>query len=66
MNIAIIRAFITLRQVIGKNTEIESKLSELENKYDRQFEDIHQALNYLLKKEELETNQKERKPIGYK
>jgi hypothetical protein len=39
---------------------------EIETKYDKKFSDIYEALNYLIKKDEKETLQKERKQIGFK
>ncbi len=40
--------------------------TELENTYNKQFKDVYEAINYLLQKNKQETNQKERKQIGYK
>ena len=66
VNIAIIRAFIELKMVALEDTKTAHKLKQMESKYDKQFSDIHQALNFLLNKEEQETKQQERKQIGYK
>ena len=66
VNIAIMRAFIALKQFALTNTELNNKLKELENTYNKQFKDVYEAINYLLQKDKLETNQKERKQIGYK
>jgi hypothetical protein len=65
-NIAIMRAFIALKQFALTNTELNNKLKELEGKYNKQFKDVYEAINYLLQKDKQETNQKERKQIGYK
>jgi hypothetical protein len=65
VNISIVRAFIMIRQMALENSEILEKLGMMENKYDRQFSDVYEALNFLLSKEKLQTEQKERKKIGY-
>jgi len=65
-SIAIVRAFIALKQFALTNTELNNKLKELEKTYNKQFKDVYEAINYLLQKDKLETNQKERKEIGYK
>jgi phage regulator Rha-like protein len=65
-SIAIVRAFITLKQFVLNYSELAGKLKDLESKYNKQFKDVHEAINYLLQKDEQETTQKERKKIGYK
>ena len=65
-SIAIVRAFITLKKFISNYNEISETLKELENKYNQQFKDVYEAINYLLNKEKQEVAQKERKRIGYK
>ena len=65
-SVAIVRAFIALKQFALTNTELSNKLKELENTYNKQFKDVYDAINYLLKKDKQEINQTERKQIGYK
>jgi phage regulator Rha-like protein len=65
-SIAIVRAFIALKQFALNYKEISEKLKELENKYNKQFKDVYEAINYLLQKDKQETEQKERKRIGFK
>ena len=65
-SIAIVRAFIILKKFISNYNEISETLKELENKYNQQFKDVYEAINYLLNKEKQEISQKERKRIGYK
>jgi phage regulator Rha-like protein len=65
-SIAIVRAFIALKQFALTNTELNNKLKELESKYNKQFKDVYEAINYLLQKDKQETSQKERKQTGYK
>ena len=65
VNIAIMRAFVLIRQYALSHKDLTAKLKELENKYDTQFSDVYQALDYLLEKHKQETDQKQRKRIGY-
>jgi hypothetical protein len=64
-SVAIVRAFITLKQFILNYKELSDKLKELESKYNRQFKDVYEAINYLLRKDKQETEQRERKQIGF-
>ncbi len=66
VNIAIMRAFIALKQFALTNIELNNKLKELENTYNKQFKDVYEAINYLLQKDKVEVEQKERKKIGYR
>lgn len=66
INIAIMRTFVIIRRYALENKEFNSKLLEIESKYDKQFSDIYEALNFLIKRDENEAVQKERKQIGYK
>jgi hypothetical protein len=66
VNIAIVKAFVFLRQYALTHKDLTNKLKELESKYNKQFKDVYEAINYLLKKDKQETEQKEHKQIGYK
>ena len=66
VNIAIMRAFVFMRQYALTHKDLTEKLNELECKYDKQFGDIYDAINFLLQKDTQETEQKQRKRIGYK
>ena len=65
-NIAIMRAFVFVRQYALTHKDLTEKLQELENRYDKQFKDVYDAITYLLQKDNQETEQKHRKRIGYK
>ena len=65
-NIAIMRAFVFVRQYALTHKDLTEKLQELENKYDKQFKDVYEVITYLLQKDNQETEQKQRKRIGYK
>lgn len=66
VNIMIMRTFVQIRQFALSHVELSTQLKQLEQKYDKQFEDIFEAINYLLKKDSLEKQTKERGKIGYK
>ena len=65
-SIAIVRAFISLKQFVLSYKEFSEKLQTLESKYDTQFKDVYEAINFLLEKDNQETEQKQRKRIGFK
>jgi len=65
-SITVVRAFIALKQFALNYKEISNALKELENKYNKQFKDVYEAINYLLQKDKQDTEQTERKRIGYK
>jgi chaperonin cofactor prefoldin len=62
MNIAIMRAFVQMRQMVIGYEELRQRIEELEINTNVQFSEIYQALTELSKKED-ET--KSRRPIGY-
>ena len=66
VNISIMRAFVFMRQYALTHKDLTQKLQELENKYDQQFNDVYEAINFLVQKDNQQTDQKTRKPIGYK
>ncbi|MBV1887909.1 MAG: ORF6N domain-containing protein [Urechidicola sp.] len=66
INISIIRAFVQLRKLALSHSELSQKLNEIENKYDKQFESVYEALNYLIQKDKQKSTQEQRNTIGYK
>ncbi len=66
VNIAIMRAFVFMRKYALTHKDLTDKLKELENKYDKQFEDVYEALNYLVNKDKAQTKHGERQMIGFK
>lgn len=66
VNIAIMRTFVHIRQFALSHTELSGQLKQLEQKYDKQFDDIFEAINYLLKKDTQEKTIKNRNKVGYK
>jgi hypothetical protein len=66
MNIAIMRAFVMMRQFALTYQELSEKLIELEKLHNQKFDDIEQVLNYLIQKDHQKTQQASRKQVGYK
>ncbi len=48
VNIAIMRAFVRLREMLLGNAELARKLEALENKYDAQFKMVFDAIRQLM------------------
>jgi len=66
MNIAIMRAFVMMRQWALTYQELSDKLSDLEKLHNQKFNDIDQVLKYLLQKDQSKTQQANREQLGYK
>ncbi len=60
VNIAIMRAFVRLRQMLATNANLERRLNELERKYDSQFKVVFDAIRQLMASPE-----KQPKKIGF-
>ena len=50
VNIEIMRAFVTLRELFVSNTELARRLDQLESKYDKQFKIVFVAIRQLMAK----------------
>ncbi|WP_031526071.1 ORF6N domain-containing protein [Dyadobacter crusticola] len=61
VNITIMRAFVTMRQNYLDSAELRQRIEAIETEMETKFEDIHQALQYLL-----DPPQPAREPIGFK
>jgi putative hemolysin len=48
VNVAIMRAFVRLRAIIGSNKVLARRLAELEKKYDAQFRVVFDAIRELM------------------
>jgi hypothetical protein len=48
VNIAIMRAFVKLREMIASNKKLAKRLDELEKKYDAQFKVVFDAIRELM------------------
>ena len=66
VNIAIMRAFVFMRQYALTHEDLTANLKRLETKYDKQFADVYEALNYLVGEKQKQVDFEKRKRIGYK
>ena len=48
VNIEIMRAFVRLRRMLASNVELSRRLNEMENKYDRQFKVVFEAIRRVM------------------
>jgi len=48
VNIAIIRAFVKLREMLSTNKDLARKLADMEKKYDSQFKIVFDAIRQLM------------------
>jgi len=63
VNIAIMRAFVRLRDLLASNKDLAAKLEAMEKKYDKRFRIVFTAIKQLMKPvEELE---KDKEPFGF-
>lgn len=65
-SVAIVRAFIALKQFVVNYKELADKIGDLERKYNRQFADVYEALDLLLKDNQAQEDFSKRKRIGFK
>ena len=61
VNIAIMRTFVTLRQMLATHKDLARKLAQLEGKYDRKFRAVFDAIRQLMTPPD-----ESRRQIGYK
>lgn len=66
VNIAIMRTFVAIRQHLSDYGDLKERIAHLENEMNIKFKDVHQALNFLLQKDNLKTEQQNRNRIGFK
>ena len=66
MNIAIMRAFMQIREFSLTHKELAEKIMKLERKYNKQFKDVYEALNLLLHEKQNEKDWEDRERIGFK
>ncbi|TAN18279.1 MAG: hypothetical protein EPN37_05590 [Chitinophagaceae bacterium] len=60
------RTFVLVQQYALSHKDLTDKLKKLERKYNKQFKDVYEALNYLLNKDKQRVNWQDRKRIGFK
>lgn len=49
VNVAIMRTFVQLRQMLSSNADLAKKLATLEGKYDKQFRAVFDAIRELMR-----------------
>jgi hypothetical protein len=59
--VEVVRAFVRLRQILASSEELARKLNDLEQKYDRQFKIVFDAIRKLMTPPPPEI-----KPIGFR
>jgi len=62
VNIAIMRTFVQLRQMLASSAELSGKLAALESKYDRQFKVVFDAIRELMSDKKTSKSKRE---IGF-
>jgi hypothetical protein len=62
VNIAIMRAFVKLRELLASHEELSKKLADLEEKYDAQFRSVFDAIRRLI----LPPDPKKKRQIGFR
>ncbi len=60
VNIAIMRTFVKLREILATNSALRRKIEAIERKYDEQFKLVFKILSEMVAVEE-----KPKKPIGF-
>jgi len=60
VNIAIMRAFVKLREILATHRDLARRLDEMESKYDKQFRVVFDAIRRLMTPPE-----KPRRRIGF-
>jgi len=51
VNIAIMRTFVKLRQILADNALLRRKIESMERKYDEQFQQVFAVLKYMIAEE---------------
>lgn len=65
VNIQIMRVFVSLREYALNYRELSEKIREVEDTCNQQFDNIFEALNFLLKQEPQNETVENRRRIGY-
>jgi hypothetical protein len=69
-SVAIVRAFIALKQFALNYQDILEKLNDMESKNTKQFNEVYEIINFLLDKDQMDTEQAlnsvEMEPVGFK
>lgn len=66
VNIAIMRVFVMVRQFVLTNKELAAKIAKMERKYNKEFKDVYEAINYLVNEKQQQIDFDKRERIGFK
>ena len=66
MNIAIVRAFIAMRELAMPYKELADQIKKLEEKYDRQFASVYEVLKVLMEEKDARGDFEKREMIGFR
>lgn len=61
VNVAIMRAFVRLREMLASHTDLARKLAAMEKKYDAQFKVVFDAIRQLMSP----SDAKPKRPMGF-
>ena len=61
INIAIMRTFVKLREILGSNELLRRKIESMERKYDEQFKAVFEVLGKMLA-----ASEKPKEPFGFR
>ena len=62
-SVAVVRAFVKLREILSQNKDLAKKLSDMEAKYDHQFKVVFEAIRKLM---QLPSKDVKRPRVGYR
>jgi hypothetical protein len=60
VNVAIMRTFVRLREMLRTHEELRRKIDAMEKRHDARFQTVFEAIRQML-----ETSKPARKPIGF-
>ena len=60
VNIAIMRTFVKLREILADNAMLRHKIESMERKYNEQFQQVFKVLKYMIAEEP-----KSKRPFGF-
>ena len=59
------RAFVYIRQYALTHKDLTEQLEKIERRYNKKFQDIYDAINYLIQKDQGIAEHQSRKRIGF-
>ena len=65
VNIAIMRTFVKLREMMLAHSELEKKINSLERHYDSQFKVVFNSIRELIRTNTTDENVRKKNKIGF-